>query len=349
MYNITNMSTPNTSDRLQTYYDFDSQVLENISRSAYDQNQLSFRELATKYGIADGPSVVTGPLGAHPLEILEFVPAMEYDSNYSRIYHTGIGNSVGGPLRMHGLRLFGADPTQRLIMIGNPSSLGHAPGKISFRQSGAIMRTKSLAPAVSGLHEYLSLRGIKFAAHIGYSYGADKALTASATAFHYGQTVDKLVAVEPVTIAPQNLPSLLKKFIATRHQQRRYVEQSDSKPYDELWHDDSLFKFAAYSAGLLRLSNIAVAQVLTRGGYSTRLKQALNADSDLQAVTAWGTKSELISDSLAYVTLSRLAKHNDNSGRVRSSFMRLKGMHHAGADDIDLHAAIFLEALSRNC
>ena len=343
------MPTNNTSDRLRRYYDFDSQILENISRSANDQNQLSFRELATRYGIADGPSVTTGPLGSHPLEILEFVPAMEYDSNYSRIYHTGIGNSVGGPLRMHGIRLFGADPTQRLIMIGNPSSLGHAPGKLSLKQSGAVMRTNSLAPAVSGLHEYLSSRGIKFAAHIGYSYGADKALTTTLTAPHYGQTVDKLVAVEPVTIVPQNLMFLLKKFIATRHQQPRYVEQSDSKPYDELWHDDSLLKFAAYSAGLLRLSNIAVARVLTKGGYSTRLKQALAANSDLQTVTAWGTESELIRDSLAFVTLSRFAKHNDNSGRGRSSFMRLKGMHHAGADDIDLHAAIFLEALSRNC
>ena len=92
-----------------------------------------------------------------------------------------------------------------------------------------------------------------------------------------------------------------------------------------------------YAGGLMRLSNLAILRALSRGDFADRAAQVLHGNPRARATIAWGTKSEFVSEQAMQWLVARLGN--------RVGALALTGMHHAGGNDIDLHAAIMLQGL----
>jgi pimeloyl-ACP methyl ester carboxylesterase len=321
-------------ERLTSYYDFSPHVITAVARMAALHNSSSYRELADMYGVADGPQMITPNGSGSPLEILEFTPKIDYDPTFARVYHLSMGNHIMPNLAYYAMCQFGADQSTPLKIIGNPSGPGHNGGTVSKRDALMMMRRHTLAPAVTASLRYLEERNIQDSIQIGYSYGADKAAATAALAPEFGVSVQHLITEEPASMRKQPLIALGARFGLTGRVLARYTEQAGSPTQQEALqiaaeHSTML----EYVRGLGRLSNVAIATVLAHGGFEERVRQAQEAHDDMKTTVAWGSSSELVPDGLA----------QQISDRLGAKAIRLKGMHHAGADDPELSTAIMLE------
>lgn len=61
-----------TQERLLGYYDFDPEIVESVARTAQDQNDLTFPELADWYDLSDGPTRHVSLLGIDILKNMQF-------------------------------------------------------------------------------------------------------------------------------------------------------------------------------------------------------------------------------------------------------------------------------------
>ncbi len=331
-----------THERLLSYYYFDRGVVSSVQAAAEHQNSLSFSELADKYGIANGSSSVLPDGARKPIEVLTLTPNHDYDPQKARVYHTAFGYPANENTALHVMRLFEADSSEQLIVFGNPAAVGTSTGKLTFKESFEVARHNTLRPTVDPILRYLSQIGVRETNHMGYSYGADRAATAIAYSGTYDQSASNAVLVEPVSVVRRSLKELARAFAESGQAQKQYVEQSESKPYDEIWAEDSWVKFAAWAGGLARISNLAIAHVMASDGFSGRASLALDSQPDLLMTVGWGSKSEMCPD-LTLQKVSNALRGKHGTERVRS--MRLQGMNHAGVDDLDLHAAMMLQGL----
>lgn len=328
--------------RLNQYYEFDQDVTGRVSDAAERQNKYSFNELATQFGIGSG-SLPAYPAGyKKPIEVLTILPKSDYDPNEATVYHTAFGYPVNKNTAMHAIRLFEADSARQMVVIGNPATVGAGMGKLSFKESLQVARYKDLRPAVHPLLAYLAQQQITQTQHLGPSYGADKAAVAIAESGRFDQEVSRGVLIEPVSATERSLKQLIADFGTSGGPQQDYVRQTGSMPYDEIWAEDSKIKFAAWAGGLARVSNIAIANVLTDGRFVDRASGALEAQEKLRLSIGWGSSSELVDDQ-TITTVTEGLRTQFGANRVNS--LRIQGMHHAGVDDIDLHAAVMLQGL----
>jgi hypothetical protein len=249
---------------------------------------------------------------------------------------------------MHAVRLAGALENCQIgkrvkLMVGNPSALGDKAGALSLRDCYRTAKAADLSATIEPTLEFLQSQEITQTDQIGYSFGADKALTAIGRSEDYDQSVATGVIVEPVTAVERGFFELSKTFGSTRQHQRDYIESCQSDPYMEFWDQDNVWKALAFAGGMLRVSNIAIAKALTRNKFNERATRALETQPDAHIEFAWGTESELAIDApLSKETAALQAQYPD-----RVTTHRLEGMYHAGVDDIDLFAAMMLQGLTR--
>jgi hypothetical protein len=344
----------NTAETLLGYYDFDEAIIERVAEVAEYQNSQSFEKLTAEYGVADGAQKV--PIGDGYLEILEFVPHPdeETDPAYARVYNLSMGNSIMPALTMNLMTLFAADPSSRLIMIGNPSVPGHAGGTVSRHETREMRREHTLRPVAEPVLHYLGRRGITTSAELGYSYGADKAAAVAGLAPDFDHQVTRGVFVEPPSLITQRRTQMAAAFMTTARVQPKYIKDTECEPYIELRKKElpetNLEQIAAlgrglpYLAGLLRVTNRAIWSVLAQGGYENRLQEAVEANPDGRFTTAWGTLSELVDD--AKMLQAVMDFRSDHPLGDHTSYIRLRGAHHAGGDNIYLHTATMLQGLN---
>ena len=92
---------------------------------------------------------------------------------------------------------------------------------------------------------------------------------------------------------------------------------------------------------LLRPINIAIGFMLARLSVPNYLKSFSSNNPDVPVTLSWGTKSEIVSDSEMDVAIRDLKRSTKSLKTIR-----LEGQKHALANDVHLHAAIILQALS---
>jgi hypothetical protein len=334
-------------DRYRPEYStpFPDDILERVDEVAERQNRNSFPELAEQFGIAEGPHVVPGKGAYKAFEILTLKPEDDYDNSHARIYHLPMSLSIDPNMTMRMLRLFEADPSSQLVLTGNPSSAGHRFGKLRFQDMQQVW-DGDLTPAVDPLLGYLRRSGVETTDELGFSYGADKAATSAARAEAHDIAVERGVWVESAAAfnrgaGLRGLARLGIDFMSSGDKLEEYVELCDSPPLNEA-RELSDVGMPRYLLGLARASNIAIANSLAHAGFERRVRLALTAQPALRATLAWGTKSELTDDGV----MSRLQRNTrQDFGHERVKSFSVNGMHHAGGDDIDLHAAIMLQGL----
>jgi pimeloyl-ACP methyl ester carboxylesterase len=315
--------------------------VERVAQVAHDQNAKTFDELAAQYGIEDGPQRFIAPGQRSPLEYVRFEPQGDYDTTKARVLVTPMSIPVDPNLTMRAMRLFAANPTAPLIVAGAPAAIGNRSNRPNAGELPRVWRgdLRSLARPV--LHYLLSDERVQQLDAIGYSYGADVAATTAAEAAHFGLSVDRAVLMESASTADRGLLKLGRAFQSSETPLQDYVAATASEPLFEARRRSDVGA-ARYLGGLLRLSNVAISHALARNMFPDRVDGALRVQADMRVSVVWGDQSELADGSNLTAAVVGLQEQYGEE-RVRS--LVVPGMHHAGGDDIDLHAALVLQSL----
>lgn len=333
------------SERLPNYYPFNDTVLDAVDRAAADQNQQSFRELADAHGIGSGPAR-THPFSSNQtIEYFHIKPMTDYDETSIRVYQAPMGISADNSTAMRAMRLFGAEPSTPLLVVGSPSVLGNRSNLLK-RADFPKVAIGDLRPAVRPVLQHLFKLGVVRAQILGYSYGADAGVAMAVAANEYSIKVDKAVVMEPAGIEKRSLKTLLQDFQSCDAALQSYVDAAESQPLSEARNANastlaSAVGFLRWAGGLLRGSNIAITKGLGAGTFAETAAKALTKEPHSQLAVVWGSKSEMVHSAAMNGVMAELkTKFPD-----RVAGLEMNGMHHGGGDDIDLHAAMALQGL----
>lgn len=329
-----------TSERLQQFYDFDQDILARVEQVAHDQRQKSFAQLADQYGIAKGAQWTYPFFDERAVDFYYFKPKQDFDETKLRVYRAPMANPADTNMAMRAIRLFAADPSEPLMVLGNPAAIGLRKHRI-LRQNLKTVWNGDLAPAVEPAVEYIQHLGVKRADFIGYSYGAEASPVEAAVAKSRDIVAERGVWIEPAAVVQRSLVRLALSFGSTGGDKLKdAVERTGSEALNEA-RDIANVGMVRWGLGMLRASNLAIAHSMTMPRFVVRAEQALAAQPTLKATVGWGEQSELAVDENMQQVIERLEDHY----AARVGHMALRGMNHAGGDDIDLHAAMVLQGL----
>ncbi len=270
------------------------------------------------------------------------VPVIEIAAQQKQVgtivIHLPMSNPLDENQLYHIATVAAALPRYHIIAFGNPSGAPY-----HFKQQNArlwhlpaIAFTNRRRALVAPEIDYLRTQRITKAHHVGYSYGAHKALIESG--YLEAQEVASLTLIDPVAHS-RGFQQLIHDFRSTFTPMGKYVDRTQIESYFEARR--AAAKTEHHKRALRRPISVAIGIMLARLDFIPTLKEVLRNNSSLRITVAWGTKSELGNDAHMKTSLHQLS-HN-NSGRVKA--LRLKDSEHALANDIHLYAAIVCEAL----
>lgn len=326
-----------TKQRLEECNCFSPQTIQTVATVAEQQARYTrYQEFLHTVGVpAVQLHVTKGGSGVPFVDI----PAKTKQPTGVLVIHLPMANPLDSNQLFQVATIAAATPNYRVIAFGNPSG-----GRYAFRQQNlsmkhrrAIARGGTVEPLVAAELDYLKSQGVRQVVHAGYSYGALKAMFASY--YESAVEVQGVICIEPVA-HPRSIVQLTSDFLRTDNPLNKYVNRSRIPAFiDARKH---AIDGVSYRRGLVRPINIAVAFLLARTDFMTLFKKILTKRPTIHAVIAWGGKSELGND--AHMTTALHAITNINR-HVHA--LRFAEDTHALANDIHVHAAIILEALTR--
>lgn len=332
--------------KLEKYNAFEPEIVEQVVDAANWQDKHRFSELAEHYGVSGGPQLVEPYPGAkYPIETLEFNPIdYEPQDEAVRVLFAPFGNSVTKSIAMRGMRLFQADDSQRLIIVGNPALPGRRAKSWPVQGAGKVdlagrkqMTQGDLSPRVEPMLRYLNSRNIgEVALFTGFSWGADLAASATLHSEAYGITTGSSVLLEPGGTSERNVFGLAKAFVKSGEHLERYINSVDSSAYKTAVYQTA-GNPVLFGAGLLRPTNIAGVRGLARGKFIDTVNAIADKNSINSLTVGWCGKSEIVDGQELAENLS------PKIGRIV-----LERAHHAVGDDIDVHAAAVLQGHDNN-
>ncbi len=323
--------------RLKTYHSFSRATLRAVRRLA--KKQASYATYGEYFGAVNMPNPTLFALDAH-----HGVPVVDIHPKGAKktlVLHLPMNNPLDTNQQYQLATFATLFPKMRVIGFGNPSG-----GKYSYKEQNlrwwerlGIASGLFTRPLVKAELEYLATQGITRAYHVGYSYGATKALIAS----RYAEqgTVKGVVAIERVSrsFTPFHLA---RKFYASFSPLEGYAQRTGVQTYIDARRDAG--KGSNFSEGLRRPINVAIGWMLASISGTRLTKKVLRAHPRTPVTLVWGTASELVNDATTQRQAARLK--NEFGRRVRT--IRLEHQHHALANDIHLHAAIVHESLAKH-
>lgn len=329
----------NVHERLAGYgVEFDPQLVDRLAEVSDYQKNHTFIEFFDSINM---PEPVLIPAGRKQQEIVDIVPSCDYDETHTRVMHLSMANNLNNRELYMVATVFSADPTTRLIAVGNPSAPGYKAGILSLTDARKVYKG-DLGPTVEPTLAYMQSQGIATAEHYGYSYGADKAQVAATLAPGYDQDVLQTKVIEPTAVTNRgrfHVPSFIslsQDFNATGDHLRPYVDGNELPAFRAA--RDTSPRIAAYILGLGRITNIATASALATDLFETRTAQALDAQDDMETTIIWGSESELATDALMRPLIGRL---QDEFGSDVVHGIVLPNQYHALANDVHLQAALY--------
>lgn len=325
-------------ERLLNYYPFDKDVVNTVAEVADRQRSVGWETIQSSL---PENKTFTAP-GYKPIELIDVIPDDDYESVH--VYHLPMANALDENMLIRISALAQALPTSRIVAFGNPGAPGQGKGKISaveFREVwGGDVR-----PFIEPSLRYLSSQGIDTASQIGYSYGAERAVTSAQYANRHDLNIPIGIFMEPVTAHARTLIELGRDFGRTAEPLDDYVKAANSEAYSQARQlaEKRGHGPIGYALGLARLSNLAVAHALAKESFQDKTNAALTSQSDLKANIVWGSESEMLL-AIKMRHISQVLKKRFGAQRVNA--LEIPGQRHAMGDDIYLHTAIVLEALN---
>lgn len=254
------------------------------------------------------------------------------------VIHLPMANPLDANQLYNVATIVGTNPHYRVIAFGNPSNapFSYKAQNLTFKKRFGIATLRNLRPLISAESDYLEKHQISKIHHVGYSYGAHKALIE--TFYAKPGQVKSLTLVEPVA-HPRGIKQLIEDFQSTFKPMGEYVNRTKAQTYFDARREAA--KTHNAKRALTRPINIAIGFMMARLDLIPILKNTLKAQLKLHVSVVWGSKSELGNDAHLTTSLDLLAR--EHSAKVR--ILRLEGDTHAFANDIHLYAAIIHEAL----
>lgn len=323
----------NTSERLHSYQSFDQAVIEKVAQVAERQAVMSYEAFFEACELQG--TVKLSYAGYAPVEILDINPDGSEDKP-TLMVHLPMTNPLD-PNNLYQIATLSAClPNTRILASGNPTH-GYNFGILNRQQRTQVARG-DFRPTVEPLMKYAESQKLSDINQYGYSYGADKAVTAAATTAY---NVEKLVTLEPASVVGRSIVKLALDFGSSSKHLDKYVSANKLPAFNAARKDS--VGMLDYYLGLMKLTNIAVARGLSDGKFEDRLQDAFISQSKMETLLAWGTDSELASNSAMDAINNRMiAKYGFN--RVRA--LRLIRQTHALANDLALQAAVVLTSIS---
>lgn len=325
-----------TKQRLEECHCFSPQTIQTVATVAKRQVQYTrYQEFLDTVGVP--PVQLHIAEGGNGVTFVD-IPAKTKQAGVL-VVHLPMANPLDSNQLFQVATIAAGAPDYRVIAFGNPSGGKYAfrQQNLSMKQKWAIARGGNVEPLVAAELDYLKGQGVRRVVHAGYSYGALKAMFAS----YYESPIEVtgLICVEPVA-HPRSLIQLVRDFLRTDNPLNKYVNRSKIPAFiDARKH---AVDGPGYLKGLVRPINIAIAFLLARTDFMTLLKKILIKRPAMHVAVAWGGKSELGNDAHMTTTL-----HELSSANPRVHALRFAEDTHALANDIHIHAAIILEALTR--
>lgn len=243
-----------------------------------------------------------------------------------------IHQPLGNPLKAHRLvgvaSIAAAFPDRRVISFSNPGHPGSKHKRVSV--FGALRLAKgSLTNYMEYSERYIEQQGIEEVVHIGESIGADLATEAGAQA---GYKSTAVIALDPGSNVQNSVFGLMHAFGNSNAAFRGYLhgnaQELSATAFDVAGDGDT------YPKGLIRVTNLAMARMVSLGGYSDRATRAIQNGTDVYAVL--GTESEICPTDPMRGLIGSLNAQDFGENTGRMSGLELPGDNHSFPNDLAL-------------
>lgn len=332
-----NSISKSTSDRLEKYNVFSEATITTVASFAEKQNTYkTYQAFFKDIGISKPKLfVATNGAGVPYVDI----SAKKKSSKGVIILHLPMANPLDENQLYHIATVAGTNPDYRVIAFGNPSGKPYKfkQQNLSFWQKASIAFTKNSRALVEAELEYLASQKLGKVHHVGYSYGAHKAMIES---FYSDNTTASMTLIDPVA-HPRGFRQLVHDFKNTFHPMGEYVNRTQLQTYFDA--RKTAAETRHHDHALTRPINIAIGVLLRRIDFVTLFEKVLEVQPSIAATVAWGSESELGNDAHMKVSMHRLKYES----RKNIQALRLVAGKHALANDIHLYAAIIKQAISR--
>lgn len=324
-----------TAKRLKQYGIFSDKTIQTVAEFSLKQSRCkTYQEFFKAMGMPKPTLFITTKGNGVP--VLKVTPKQKPLGTL--VLHLPMANPLDENQLYHIATVAGVNPQYQIIAFGNPSGEPYKfkQQNLSLLQKLSVAFTNNLKPLVAAELEYLKEQAVTNAHHVGYSYGAHKALIEC----YYAEpnSVKSITLIDPVA-HPRGFKQLVHDFKNTFQPLGEYVNRAHLQTY--LDARDAAAKTKHHDHGLTRPINIAIGVLLRRVDLIQMLEKVLKRQAGITATVAWGSESELTNDAHLKVSMHRL-KYESKQNVLP---LRIEAGKHALANDVHLYAAIIKETL----
>lgn len=259
------------------------------------------------------------------------------DDERAIIVHQPLSN----PLKAH--RLIGVAsiaamfPDRRILSFSNPGHPGSKHKRISIFGAPKLAGG-NLTNYMQYVERYVVNQEIEEVVHVGESIGADLATEAGSHSRYNSLAV---VGLDPGSNVASSFRSMTQAFGSSNDAFRGYLHGNDqelsSTSFDVAGDGDT------YMLGLARITNLAMAKMVSKGGYSDRAERALRNGTDV--FVAHGTLSELCPPNPMRGLIACLNAQDlgQNAGKMRG--IELIGDNHSFPNDLAIVNTVLAQSI----
>lgn len=223
--------------------------------------------------------------GYRPSEVVR-IPARGSDRRGVIPVGLAMANPIDGGQKFQLGAIAAAAPEYDVVAFGNPSGGTYKSGVLSRRHAKQVA-SGDLSPMTVPIVSHLEQASYDQAFAVGYSFGAD--LSAEIAA-ELDMKVTGHVGIDAATAKPEHIAIKGLKFARTGDSFSGYVADSEMPAFHTA-RADSLKAFD-FNTGVLKLSNLAIANYIAKGQYATTIANMLDAHQDAVHSGFWAEKSE---------------------------------------------------------
>lgn len=333
---------------LKQYAFLDQETVAGLNDIAERIAPLTFKEVTTTFNV---PEPITHSIeGYKPIQVLDYIPRKNgkyADYADTLVVHGEFTAGIDANYIMHLVPLLASLATTRVVAFGSPARWGNPNNRLTLAQASDVAKN-NFSRVVQPRLDYLKHNRPKLvhkAIHDGASLGGDVVTEVPIQAAEHDEfnhQVQAIVSEDGVTGHSRNLFNLGINFISVEKQWKDYMTQTDCPPFmnaRKIAHSNNPLAFVS---SLMRVSNLAIAMRLTKGGMKQSVDKALSLNPELVAVLLNFGDSELTKSKIMDEIRSDLQKKYPD--RVRGE--TLTGISHAVNDQIFANAAIKLYGIN---
>lgn len=233
-----------------------------------------------------------------------------------------------------------------VIMLAAPGILGsHIQLDRADKQQ---IRKGNLGPAVQELLKAVTAQNFGRLALLGFSQGADLAITGARSASYHNLDVDRLGVGDPAAVKERRAYEIALDFFKSGGQfdesiQAGRIDAQQKAVGARTLSTTRLKDYARFTGTSLLPTNLALWKALSRDTLEANLQDVLDNGVVDKIVVGYGSDSHV---SLPEVLEPTLARLHQNVGVNRLISVRVDGKDHSWGDQLPLLAKLYLEALT---